>query len=231
MRRRSLILALLVLAACESPVDRRRAEADADGFIAKWKAKSADNGLGREAKAFALPVIGAPGLSGETLGLEDLAGSVVVLNFWSTWCAPCREEHEDLNRLAEAYAEKGVRFVGIVSDPPRALLAAETKDGLRTSYPNLYDEGDRVQREYRIYGWPQHLVIDRDGRIVFDLPGGPIDPEAFAEVLDRVLAGAGTAAGALYQEHRSANGRERLEEMLRARGIKLEDEAQTSPAR
>jgi cytochrome c biogenesis protein CcmG/thiol:disulfide interchange protein DsbE len=99
-----------------------------------------------------------------TIRLYDLRGRVVLLNFWASWCAPCREEARTLATAAEAYAGRGVTFVGInewdSDNDARAFL--ERYD---VRYPNGPDRGGRVAIEYGLTGIPETFVVNRAGML------------------------------------------------------------------
>lgn len=121
------------------------------------------------------PDISGKTLTGSRLSLSDYRGSVVVLNFWGSWCAPCRAEAPDLAALASRYRSLGVRFLGIdiQDDPTSAEAFMHT---FRIAYPSLNDPGDEIALAFRKTvppaAIPTTLVIDRSGRIAARIVGG-----------------------------------------------------------
>jgi peroxiredoxin len=105
-------------------------------------------------------------MDGKDVSLADLKGKVVLLNFWATWCGPCKIEIPLFVELQEKYRDQGVVFLGLsVDDPPDKLkpFAEEYK----MNYPVLVGNGrEDVQDAYGpIWGIPVTVVIDREGRI------------------------------------------------------------------
>lgn len=102
--------------------------------------------------------------SGKNLKLNDYRGQVVLINFWATWCSPCRQEIPHLNRLHERYHKAGFALLGInIDDQPR--VAREMMQKLSVAFPVLFDTDKRVSRLYDVGAMPSSLLIDRDGRI------------------------------------------------------------------
>ncbi len=101
---------------------------------------------------------------GETLRLSDLEGKVVVLNFWASWCPPCRWEMPAFERISQEYGDEGVVFVGIaLTDTLRA--AKEFADSAGVTYPLALDKTGEIARAYNVVGLPTTFFIDREGMI------------------------------------------------------------------
>lgn len=145
----------------------------------------------------------APDLSGSTLtnsklALSSLRGKVVVVNFWGSWCAPCRAEAPDLSTLASRYRSLGVRFLGIdIQDEPASAEAF--MQTFRITYPSLNDPGDEIALAFRKTvppnAIPTTLVIDRSGHIAARIVGGATY-DALKALIARVLGSHAVAAGA-----------------------------------
>ncbi len=104
-------------------------------------------------------------LDGETLELAALRGRVVVLNFWGTWCAPCRREMPDLQAIHAAYGTDNVVVLGLaVRDSESAVRAFREEFGI--SFALALDEGEKLAARYAVVGQPNTVVIGKDGRIV-----------------------------------------------------------------
>ncbi|MFP5350878.1 MAG: TlpA disulfide reductase family protein [Gammaproteobacteria bacterium] len=102
--------------------------------------------------------------SGRNLKLSELRGEVVMINFWATWCAPCREEMPLLNQLYEQYRKVGFTLLAInVDDDPAKARTMARKLGV--SFPVLFDTDKRVSKLYDVAAMPSTLLIDRDGRV------------------------------------------------------------------
>jgi thiol-disulfide isomerase/thioredoxin len=131
------------------------------------------------------PEFSLAGLDGKTYGPRTWAGKVLVLNFWATWCPPCREEIPDLIALQAAYAERGLQIVGIAIDDPKATHEYATR--LKVNYPNLVGvwDGQRVAEDYgnRIGALPFTVIVDRHDRIAYTKPGQIARDEAEAIVI------------------------------------------------
>ena len=118
----------------------------------------------------AAPPVSATTLTGQKLTLAGYRhGGAVVLNFWGSWCAPCRQEAPSLAALASHFQPAGVRFLGVdIRDSPASAMAF--------SYPSLNDPGDEIALAFRgtvpPVGIPTTLVIDRSGRIAARIVGG-----------------------------------------------------------
>ena len=105
-------------------------------------------------------------MNGKDVRLADLEGQVVLLNFWATWCGPCRLEIPWFVEFQEKYKDQGFRVVGIsVDDPPEALPPFAKR--FKINYPLLVgSDREDVQKAYGpIFGVPTTFIIDRNGRI------------------------------------------------------------------
>ena len=143
---------------------------------------------GRPATPFALPVFapGEPPLArevGDTVRLGDLAGNVVVVNFWASWCLACRDEHEALSETARAYAGKPAQFIGVLyhDRPANGLQWIERMGG--QSYPSVTDDRSRMAINYGLYGVPETFIIDPSGRIAYKHIG-PITASVLRQWID-----------------------------------------------
>jgi cytochrome c biogenesis protein CcmG/thiol:disulfide interchange protein DsbE len=129
---------------------------------------------------FTLPRLDAEG----TLSLASLRGQVVVLNFWASWCVPCRDEAPAVEATWQRYKDKGVVVVGVnVQDlTPSALRFLEET---RATFPNVRSADGAVYRAYGLTGVPETFFVTRDGRILKKFPGVVTDPAKwFAAVED-----------------------------------------------
>jgi len=124
-------------------------------------------------------------LNGAALDVADLRGSVVVLNVWGSWCAPCKKEQPDLQRAADALAAEGVRFVGInVRDRTTGNALAHNRR-FAVTYPSLFDPSARLVARFRDLppsAIPTTVVLDRDGRVAARVLGATSYDELVALV-------------------------------------------------
>ena len=127
--------------------------------------------FGVPASQAAMPKVGtvAPDFSlkssnGKNLKLSEHRGEVVMINFWATWCGPCRQEMPLLNRLHEQYRKAGFTLLGVnVDDKPQA--AQDMARQLGVGFPVLFDHDKQVSRRYDVDAMPSTLIIDRDGKV------------------------------------------------------------------
>ena len=124
---------------------------------------------------------------GVQIRMSDLAGEVVVLNFWATWCGPCRREAPGLQSTWEAYRYRGVRFLGVDHrDDQAAARAYEGQFGI--TYPSVYDPAGELAFDYELVGLPTTFIIDSSGRIAYRFMGytdAAILRKALEDVLNR----------------------------------------------
>lgn len=139
--------------------------------------------IGRPAPDLTLPYLESDG----QLALRDLRGEVVVVNFWASWCVPCREEHPALISAAQRYEDEGVRFLGIVYQDQRQQAIAFL-DELGRGYDYLDDPDSTAAIEFGVFGIPETYVIARDGTIAAKITGA-ITFEGLASTIEDVLAG------------------------------------------
>jgi peroxiredoxin len=103
---------------------------------------------------------------GDRVALADLKGDVVMINFWATWCGPCREEMPHLEALYERYSDLGFTLLGINVEEDSSLsnaFLAETP----VSFPILFDPSNSVSARYDVVAMPSTVLIDRAGNMRF----------------------------------------------------------------
>lgn len=113
-------------------------------------------------------------LTGDTVRLSELAGDVVLLNIWATWCAPCVHEMPALQRLHESLGDKGLHVVAVSVDAPLGGMGPFGQPGgdvqafvdrFGLTFTTLHDPTGGIERRYQVQGLPTTFLIDRDGRI------------------------------------------------------------------
>lgn len=132
---------------------------------------------------------------GQTYKLSDLKGKAVVVNFWASWCIPCRDEAPAFQRAWENYRERGLLILGVDyvdTEADAKKFIAE----FRQTYPNGADLGTRISQAFRISGVPETYFIDRNGKLLqgIDENGrvkanwiGPIPEDALIARIEELL--------------------------------------------
>jgi len=107
-----------------------------------------------------------PSMAGPNMRLQEQRGQVVMLNFWATWCGPCKREMPQLNRLYGKYHAAGFVILGVnVDEDPNNAAGVASKLGVQ--FPVLFDSAQKVSRLYDLKTMPSTVIIDRDGRVRF----------------------------------------------------------------
>ena len=142
-----------------------------------------DNPLvGQAAPAWSLPAVG----EAEDVSLEDMAGQVVLVDFWASWCGPCRHSIPALNQVHDRY-EGQIRMYGINLDhglDDAGIRRAHQSFGAR--FPSLHDAQGAVQAAYGVQSIPTVVLIDREGVVRFVQRGVP-DPDLVGDAIDELL--------------------------------------------
>jgi len=103
-------------------------------------------------------------LNGKKYTLSALRGKIVLVNFWATWCPPCRKEMSDLDLIYTHYQAQGLVVLSLSSENPFTMNSFTTQMGYHP--PVLIDDGGKVAKQFHVDGLPRNFVFDRDGKLV-----------------------------------------------------------------
>lgn len=133
---------------------------------------------------------------GQSITLSELRGKPVVINFWASWCIPCRTEAPILERAWKDYRERGVVILGVdYVDTEDAAKKFIHEYGM--TYPNGPDLGTRISQMYRITGVPETYFVTREGKMLSGIDSngrayanwiGPIDDDSLRERIEKLLS-------------------------------------------
>lgn len=140
-----------------------------------------------DAPVTALPILGD---GSRTLSIDEFGDDVVVVNFWGSWCVPCRTEQPDLNEVAHTYADRGVSFVGVDVNEVSETNGLRHEESLEIPYPSMWDPDFSYAGEFEVAGprvMPSTVIIDRQDRVAVAIHGAT-DSAELSSLLDAVLA-------------------------------------------
>ena len=153
--------------------------------------------FGRDPDLVASPLIGQPApvvtlpyleIDGD-FQFDDLAGDIVVANFWASWCTGCRVEHDALLTAASVYRDAGVSFVGILhQDRPATGLRFLEDFGRGDPYRYVHDDRSRAGIGFGVLGLPTTFFLDRSGQIVGQV-NGPVSLDVLVRTIDAIIIG------------------------------------------
>lgn len=134
------------------------------------------------APPFTLPRL----VGGGELALESTRGKVVVLNFWASWCIPCKEETPLLQRASERWQDRGVTFVGVNAKDFRGDARSFLRR-YRVTYANVYDGKGWTLGRYGISAFPETFFLDARGRVVYRVAGPVLEADEVDAGIERAL--------------------------------------------
>ena len=130
-----------------------------------------------------LPDFNLPDLKGNSHTQAEFANKVVIIDFWATWCAACKETIPALVSLNEKYSTKGLNIVGVSLDKGASNKLNAFKDKMKMSYLILHDKKDTLSKIFGFEGIPALYVFDRKGKLLKTLNGYSANTEKELEVL------------------------------------------------
>ena len=128
-----------------------------------------------------------PSLTGNMMELADFRGNVVLLNFFATWCPPCREEMPTIQAAFEAYRQRGFVVVGVSTDKEGKKVVEPFVKSYHMTFPVLLDAAGQVAQQYRVRGIPTIYLFDRRGRIAAAAGGGDWNSAQARAVIEQLL--------------------------------------------
>ena len=152
-------------------------------FAAMMIAFSPAGVLGQERVA---PQFTLKDLNGRTVRLSDYQGKVVLINFWATWCPPCRAEMPDLVRLQREYGKEGLQIIGVTYPPEKKERVRRFARSLKVNYPIILGTSQFKDRFSSDETLPLTIVINRDGK-VSDIISGILLHQEFEEKIKPLL--------------------------------------------
>ena len=162
LRLTGLCLICISLAACDKPQQADSQQASPE--IPPQATTDTSSPIGKQRPEFSLA-----DLQGKVHDIKEWDGKVLVINFWATWCPPCRKELPAFVELQEKYAAKGLQFVGVAVDTPQNV--SDFVDTYGVNYPMLVAELEAIDigKKYgnRFGALPYTVIVDRSGKIVF----------------------------------------------------------------
>jgi cytochrome c biogenesis protein CcmG/thiol:disulfide interchange protein DsbE len=124
-------------------------------------------------------------LDGNPMSMSTHQGEIVVLNFFASWCAPCRQEAAALEQTWRQYQDRGVQFVGIAYKDA-ASKAQAFLDEFAVTYPSAVEPGNHTAQAYGVTGVPETFVVDQQGRLVHHFVG-PVTQAELSHILDQAV--------------------------------------------
>jgi peroxiredoxin len=128
-------------------------------------------GLQSPNEPVAAPLFGLPDLDGKKIQLKDFRGRLVFLNFFATWCGPCREEMPGMDRLFRSYRDKGLMILAVNMQESAKTVRPFVQE-LKLTFPAVLDTKGAVSREYGIRALPVSFLVGREGNILWRAMGG-----------------------------------------------------------
>jgi len=110
-------------------------------------------------------------LSGKDVSLSDFRGNIVFLNFWATWCPPCRQEMPSMEKLHEKYKDRGLTILAVAGDGEGVELVRPFVEERNFTFPVLIDDRGKAADIYRIFAVPTTIIIGTDGKIIGKVQG------------------------------------------------------------
>lgn len=149
-------------------------------------ADASNDPLGAKRISSPAPALAGDDLDGEPVALADLRGDVVVVNFWATWCVPCRDEQPALERIRRNYRGRGVELLGVDERDDVAAARAWVEE-FSVTYPSIQDPSGSWADDFELFGYPDTVVIDASGTIRWAVYGQTSEGQ-LRQLIDRVLA-------------------------------------------
>jgi peroxiredoxin len=149
------------------------------------------------------PDFAVPDLNGQAVRLSALRGKVVVVNVWTTWCPPCRQEMPSMERLAAHFRGRDFQLLAVSQDEDDKEKVAAFVRELGLSFPVLIDPQRQVGERFGVWGYPETFVIDRNGYVV-ERVIGPREwdsPASLASLEALIAAGEAPGASASRAQH------------------------------
>jgi cytochrome c biogenesis protein CcmG, thiol:disulfide interchange protein DsbE len=150
------------------------------GFVGFARSRHAPAVVGRVAPEFSLSLVangGALGADGAQLSVSQLRGHPVLLDFWATWCGPCRQQAPIVDRISRRWGDRGLVVVGVNTDTPDQGDPGEFARAHRLTYPIVRDPSGTASRAYDVDSLPTLVVLSSAGKVVAVRTGVTYDDE------------------------------------------------------
>ncbi len=119
------------------------------------------------------PEIRLENMDGEIIDIKDLKGKVIIVNFWATWCPPCRREMSSLEHLYQATANKGVDVIAVnIGEDPDAVFPFLGNLEAYPSFQIVFDTEALLMDQWKVQGLPTTFIINKDGKVIYKAVGG-----------------------------------------------------------